>query len=429
MRAQRPPNGRGPSRAPSALARVAAAPAWPLALADLRGLARIGFDATLGVTDLVEQMHRTIVDLAPPLGRPRAGRTRGLTGLVYGGVRGITRLSSRVADTALAAIGVLAPATTAAPPAPSSVRREAARAVLNGIWGDHLAATGNPLAIEMALRVHGHPLLPDAASLRHALPAPTGRVALLIHGLCMNDLQWARQGHHHGEMLAREAGWTVLTLHYNSGLHVSDNGRRLSALLDELVAHWPVPLSELALVGHSMGGLVARAACHSGADAPWRRRLTRLVCLGTPHHGTRLERGGHWLGRALEWSPYAAPFARPGKARSAGITDLRWGNVQEADHRGRHRHHQDRDDRVPTPLPTGVRVGFLAATTAEQPRGVRHALLGDGLVTLASAWGEHRDPALALRLPASRKALITAASHWDLLSHPQAAATLLRWMA
>jgi hypothetical protein len=401
------------------------AAAWPRHLADLRGLTRLAFDATLGVTGLVEQMHRTVVDVAPPLGPPRAGRTRGLTGAVYGSVRGITHLSARATDLAFGAAAALAPAGRSGPPVP---RREVALAVLNGVWGDHLAASGNPLAIPMTLRVRGRPLVPDAAGLRRAWPAPTGRVAVLIHGLCMNDLQWARHGHDHGEMLARDAGWTVLALHYNSGLHVSDNGRQLSTLLDAVVAHWPVPVTELALVGHSMGGLVARAACHTGADAPWRRRLTRLACLGTPHHGALLERGGHRIDRVLEWSPYVAPLARLGKARSAGITDLRWGNVQEADHRGRHRHDQTHDDRVPTPLPAGVSVGFLAATTAEQPRGVRHAVLGDGLVTLASAWGEHRDPALALRLPASRKVLITGASHWDLLSHPQAAATLRRWM-
>lgn len=421
-----PRDRRGPARAPSA-SQPPATPA-PLRLSDLQGLVRLAFDATRGVTEVVEQMHRSIVDLAPPLGPARPGRTRGITGLVYGSVRGVTRLSAALADAALAAAGALAPDASDAAAGSPSQRREAALALLNGVWGDHLAATGNPLAIPMTLRVSGRAVAPDDAGLRAAFQAPTGRIVVLIHGLCMNDLQWARHGHHHGEMLARESGWTVLALHYNSGRHVSDNGRELSALLDAVVAHWPVPVAELALVGHSMGGLVARAACHCGAEAAWRRHLTRLVCLGTPHHGARLERGGLRLTRALEWSPYLAPFARLGKARSAGITDLRWGNVQDADRPRRSRHDQTRDRRVPTPLPAGVEVGFLAATTSPRPRGIRHALLGDGLVTLASAWGEHRDPALALPLPASRKALITEASHFDLLSHPQAAATLRRWL-
>jgi hypothetical protein len=399
----------------------------PLHVSDLRGLARLGFDATLGLTDVVEQMHHTIVARAAPLGPPRTGRTQGLTGLVYRSVRGVTRLWGRGVDAAVGA------AATLAPPAAVSPRREAWLAALQGVWGDHLEASGNPLATPMALRVDGRTLDLSAEGLRAALPEATGRIAVLLHGLCMNDLQWRRQGHHHGEMLAREAGYTVLALRYNSGLHISDNGRRLSALLDELIAHWPVPVTELVLVGHSMGGLVARSACHAGARKPWRRHLTRLVCLGAPHHGAMLERGGHLVDRALEWSPYVAPFARLGKARSAGITDLRWGNLQDADWQAREgqdrRHAQRHDDRVPTPLPRGVAVYCLAATTAEQPRGMRHALLGDGLVSLASAWGEHRDPALALKLPASHRALITQANHWDLLSHPDAAAALRRWLA
>jgi len=421
------PKPAAPVRRDASARQRAPARHWPLHLSDLRGLARLGFDATLGVTDLVEQMHHTIVTRAAPLGPAQAGRTRGLTGLVYRSVRGVTGFWGGAADAALGALAALAP------PAAVSPRREALLAALQGVWGDHLEASGNPLAPPMALRVGGRALDLSAAGLRGALPATGGRVAVLIHGLCMNDLQWARQGHHHGEMLAREAGYTVLALRYNSGLHISTNGRRLSALLDALLAHWPVPVRELALVGHSMGGMVARSACHVGARAPWRRHLTRLVCLGTPHHGARLERGGHLIDMALQVSPYAAPFARLGHARSAGITDLRWGNLQDADWQGPQgrdrRHDQRHDDRRPTPLPQGVAVYCLAATTAAEPRGVRHALLGDGLVTLASAWGEHRDPALALKLPASHKALVTQASHWDLLSHPEAAAALRRWLA
>lgn len=396
-----------------------------LTLADLRGLTRLGFDATIGVTDLVEQMHGTIGGLAIPLGRPRARRTRGITGAVYGTIRGTTRLLSRGVD---ASLRLLEPPGNEAPLSP---RREAALAAINGVWGDHLEASGNALAIPMSLRVGGRRVELTDAGLEKALPDATRRVAVLLHGLCMNDLQWRREGHHHGTMLAKELGYTVLHLHYNSGLHVSDNGERFALLLDELIAHWPEPVGELAIVGHSMGGLVARSACHVADDRglSWRERLTRLVFLGTPHHGAVLERGGHLVDRVLEFSPYAAPFAKLGKARSAGITDLRFGNIRRSDWAGRHPYDQKRDDRTPTPLPAGVQVYLLAATTAERPRGLRHAVIGDGLVTLASAWGEHRDKALALPVPPSHKRLVTQASHWDLLSRPEAADALRRWLA
>lgn len=396
-----------------------------LTLGDLRGLARLGIDATVGVTDLVEHMHRTIGDWALPIGRPRDRRTRGITGAVYGTIRGTTRLIGRGAD---ASLRLLEPRGRQRRLSP---KREAALAVVNGVWGDHLEASGNALAIPMSLRVEGRRIELTAAGLEAALPNATGRIAVLLHGLCMNDLQWRRNGHHHGAMLARELGYTVLALHYNSGLHVSDNGERFAALLEELIGSWPRPVDELVLVGHSMGGMVARSACDvaESRQLGWRARLTRLVCMGTPHHGAVLERGGHRIDSALGLSPYTAPFARLGKARSAGITDLRYGNVRRSDWEGRHPYDQKHDDRTPMPLPAGVQVYLLAATTAAEPRGLRHAVIGDGLVTLASAWGEHRDQRLALAVPASHKRLITEASHWDLLSRPEAADLLRRWLA
>ena len=394
-------------------------------LSDARGLLRLGADATVGITDVVEQMHLTIAQWALPLGRPRGGRTRGITGAVYGSIRGITRLASTGLD---ASVRLLERRQR---PDATSAGREAALAAINGIWGDHLAATGNPLAIRMSLRLLGRDIELTAGGLQAAMPRPSRRIALLIHGLCMNDLRWQRDGHDHGEMLARELGYTTLALNYNSGLHVSDNGEQLAALLEALVSCWPVPVDELVLVGHSMGGLVARSACHAaGRRSPaWLARLSRLVFLGTPHHGAALERGGHLLDSVLELSPYAAPFARLGKARSAGITDLRFGNVQRADWEGRRAHEQRRDDRVPTPLPAGVPAYCVAATTSGEARGLRHALVGDGLVSLASAWGEHRDRRLALAVPASHKVLVTRCSHLDLLGREEVALALKRWLA
>jgi len=283
----------------------------------------------------------------------------------------------------------------------------------------------------MALRQDGVAL--DPANLGGPLPrgAPTRRLLVLAHGLCMNDRQWARRGHDHGDMLARALGMTPLYLHYNSGCHVSQNGRELSTLLQQLVAHWPVPVEELVIVGHSMGGLVARSACHQAdlEGQAWLRHLSKLVCLGTPHHGAPLERGGRRIDLLLGLSPYVAPFARLGKTRSAGITDLRFGNLQDADWGGRDRHAQHRDDRQPTPLPRHADSFLLAATLAERPGRVHRAVIGDGLVPLASALGEHRDAALALHVPAARRHIVTECGHLDLLCHPQVQARLLDWLA
>ena len=397
----------------------------PLQGTDLQGLARLATDATLGVVDVVEAMHHTIARRAAPLGRATQGPAPGVAGLVYGTVRGTTRLAGRGADALLGAAAKLLPGTDS-PPA-----REAALAALNGVYGDHLEASGNPLALRMSLRVDGRALAPDRAALAQRFPQAHGRIVVLMHGLCMNDLQWQRDGHDHGQALARDLGLQPVYLHYNSGRHVSSNGADFAQLLDELVAQWPVPVTGLAIVGHSMGGLLARSACHVAGQQGlrWLRLLQQLVFLGTPHHGAPLERGGQLVDRLLGVSPYVAPFARLGKARSAGITDLRFGNLQHADWQGRCRHDQRHDDRVPTPLPAGVAVGLVAATTAEHPASLRSALLGDGLVPLSSALGRHRDPALALTVPADHQAVVTGANHWDLLSRPEVYARLRDWLS
>jgi pimeloyl-ACP methyl ester carboxylesterase len=226
-------------------------------------------------------------------------------------------------------------------------------------------------------------------------------------------------------------GATALHLHYNTGRHVSSNGRDFARLLDELVAAWPVSVTDLVIVGHSMGGLVTRSAIHlaqqQGLD--WPRRLRALAFLGAPHQGAPLERGGLLVDRLLGISPYVAPFARLGRSRSAGITDLRFGNLQDADWQGRERHTQRHDDRQPTPLPPGVAAYCVAATTAQAVGSLRSQVLGDGLVRIASALGHHRNPALALGVQPSRQRVVTEAHHWDLLSRPEVGAQLRDWLA
>jgi len=397
----------------------------PLQPSDLRGLYRLGVDGSVGLTDLVEAMHHTITsrigfDRALPI-----GRSSGITGVVYGAVRGGIKGAGHGVDAALRLVE-----KKARPQQTRSPERDAFVAALNGVCGDHLERSSNPLAIPMSMRSGGVALPLDRDALAQALPTATRKLLVLAHGLCMNDRQWARRGQDHGQALAQALGYTPVYLHYNSGLHVSQNGREFATLLQRLLTAWPVPVDELVILGHSMGGLVARSACHN-AEAQglsWLSSLRALVCLGTPHHGAPLERGGRRIDQLLGLSPYVAPFARLGKVRSAGITDLRYGNLRDADGHSRDRHAQHHDDRQPTPLPAGVAIYLLAATTANAPGRLHHALIGDGLVPLASALGEHRDPALALQVPAERRHVVSGCGHLDLLCHPEVQAQLLRWL-
>jgi hypothetical protein len=406
-----------------------AAPGLGVRSADLRGAVRLATDATAGLADLVEALHAGIARL-PGTGDAADGRAGGISGFVYRSIRGVTRLVGGSLDALLGLLApVLAPSADGAEAAPSR-EREALVAALNGVLGDYLVASGNPLATTMAFRRDGRALPLDAEALATALPDAGGRVLVLLHGLCMGDLQWLRDGHDHGAALARDLGFTPVYLHYNSGLHVSINGRQLAAAMERLLDTWPCPVERVALLGHSMGGLVARSALHQGRQAgqAWPARVDDLVCLGTPHHGAPLERAGHWVDVVLGATPYAAPFARLGKLRSAGITDLRHGNALDEDWVGVDRFARGADRRAPLPLPEGVRCYAVAASLGDEDSDRTHRLLGDGLVPLDSALGRHADPARTLAFRADRQWVGYGMGHLDLLSRPEVHAQIRQWL-
>src|SRR5436309_2177677 len=144
---------------------------------------------------------------------------------------------------------------------------------------------------------------------------------------------WGCSGSPFGSRLREDLGYTPIYVRYNTGLHVSDNGRRLSEVLEAVAKAWPVDLEEIVLVGHSMGGLVARSACHYGeaGGASWTGRVRHVFCLGTPHLGAPLERSANLAGWALTRLPETRPFGDLVNARSAGIKDLRFGSCIEED--------------------------------------------------------------------------------------------------
>ncbi|WP_052452487.1 lipase family alpha/beta hydrolase [Noviherbaspirillum autotrophicum] len=391
--------------------------------ADVRALARLATDATLGVVDLVEDVHHHVLHPERAL-RQAPRRARGISSFVYSAVRGVTRVVGDGADRALARFLPMFGEHASSP------QREAVLAILNGILGDHMLKTGNSLALRMQLRRNGQPLKLEREALNNTIPQASGKIVVLLHGLCMNDLQWQRQGHNHGTALEHDFGYTPLYLHYNSGLHVSSNGRAFSALLEQLVEQWPQPVEELMLVCHSMGGLVARSACHYAAEEQlaWLPRLSRLVCLGTPHHGSPLERIGNWVDTILQALPYAAPFARLGMLRSAGITDLRYGNLLDSDWEGRNRFTRAADGRSFVPLPAGVHSYALAAMRGKDSGDISKFLIGDGLVPLDSALGRHADPERTLPFPASNLSIVYETGHLDLLSSPRVYEKLREWI-
>lgn len=380
----------------------------PTLVGDLRGASQLTVEATKGVTALVESMHRSIAAGPDVLGRPLEGLAARATQAVYGRIRRVTGMVGAGIDVALARLEPLLAVST------SATERDAVLAVLCGVLGDYLEATDNPLAQPMQLRRAGRPL--DGQRLEGA----TGRLLVMVHGSCMTDARWRRDGHEHGDALARDAGWTRIGVQYNSGLHISINGEHLASALQDLVERWPVPLREIALVGHSMGGLVCRSACWAAEQASlgWRQSLGAVVTLGAPHHGAPLERGGNWVDVLLGVSRYSAPLAQLGKIRSAGVTDLRYGSVIPEHWAGRDRFAPGGDPRVGVPLPEGVRCCAVAATRA--------CSRSDGLVPVDSALGTHRDPSLALAF--DERFVLEDAGHLDLLGRPEVYAKLRAWL-
>jgi pimeloyl-ACP methyl ester carboxylesterase len=389
---------------------------------DLRGASRLAIEATRGVMALVEAMHVTIASGPALLGQPLAKPAKLATGVVYGAIKGVTQLVGSGIDLALAQLGPLLGASA------PGFEREVVVAVLNGVLGDYLERQGNPLAIQMQLRHGGEPIELTPAGIRRAVPQAGSRIVVLVHGSCMAESQWLRGGHDHGAALARDLGYTPLYVHYNSGLHVSTNGRYLAALLEQLVAAWPVEPEELVLLGHSMGGLVARSAAHLGDTAGhrWRGHLRTSITLGTPHHGAPLERGGNWIDVLLGVSRYSAPFGRLGRIRSAGITDLRFGNVLDEHWQGRDRFELAADDRRPLPLPADVRCFAIAGTLSTETGGRSSS---DGLVPVASALGLHATTALTLAFPEAHRSIALGTGHIELLGAEAVYATIKSWLA
>lgn len=383
-------------------------------VADIRGASRMAFDATAGIVDVVERMHRTIQKVPLPLGRHVNEPTRGITGLVYRSVRGSVNLLGRGLN------ATLEPLEQLLPPGESSPARDVWISVVNGIYGDYLAQSSNPLAIEMSVRCQGADFDPRQVGpwlATQGLPAPTNKILLLVHGLCMSDAQWTHEGYSHGAALADAFGYTPVHLRYNSGRHIADNGRDLADLLGQLVEHWPVAIDDLTILGHSMGGLVARSAClHAQTSGqPWLQRLRHMAFLGTPHHGSPLERGGHGLDYVLDLSPYSAPIARVGKFRSAGIKDLRHGTITA-------------DKNQSQRLPKGVHCYAAAAVLGPRRSLVADRLVGDGLVPAESALGRHRVRSRALGLSKANQWIGFEMGHLELLHRPEVYAQLHGWL-
>lgn len=386
----------------------------PTLLGGLALLTAVADDLALATTRdthraIAERVHGAVRLGVGPFGLPTEVLHRGIAAGVYGAIglslRGVSSGLDRAAE---AGIG---------PRLEDDPRGRFLASAVNGLIGDELLRERPQFAVGMTVRRRGRDVEITKESLDLAFPGRTGRIVVFLHGLCENETFWNlhrnRTGSTYGAALAGH-GWTPVFLRYNSGLAVRENGAALASLIDRIVCEWPVPVEQVALVGHSMGGLVSRAATAvvaAAGDAPaWTDRLTDVITLGSPHFGSPVAKAAQVGSRLLGLLPESAAFSeRILERRSEGIRDLTAGLAHD----------------VP-PL-AHARYRLVAATLTRSPRNVVGAAVGDLLVRPRSAIGcDARGREL---FPGSQKLHVGRTDHFGLLNHPEVLAALERWLA
>jgi pimeloyl-ACP methyl ester carboxylesterase len=416
----------------------------------MRGFVDLVFDVVEETTNLVERTHNAVVERSvrrfAPI-EPAKSTARIVTGIetaISGGVfesvrvlNGISRFTvNAVADVAEAGLEQTSdPANLAlATPIQSSAAGTATwyvdylQASINGFWGDYLTRKNSRLDLGMTLRHHGRHLPATPEAFAAAFPNPTNKVCVFVHSLAATEWLWSLSSEDHygdadvtfGTRLADDLGYTPIYLRYNTGRHISENGRALATLLTEVLGAYPVPVEEIALVGHSMGGLVARSAAHYARehDEPWVEHLRHVACIGSPHLGAPLEKAVSLLTGVLR-NVDAAGAQVPAQlldARSAGVKDLRYGYTVDEEWAGKDPDEVFADARRNVPLVDGVGYYFLAATISRDPLHPLGQLLGDLMVRLPSASGEA--PEAARRIHFSSGAVLPGMSHVHIANHP-----------
>ena len=404
---------------------------------EVRALGAVAGDTVGGVTARIEELHRAIARRAFGASGPGAQPARlthdAVSAGIYATVRGTSGVAGRLAG---AAIGASRPAD--APPLAAAPRANVALGAFNGAFGDTVHERHRALSPELAVRLGGHDIALERDALAAAFPAAGPRVVVLLHGLGETEHAWHRREHAHGRelpatyatLLEEDLGLTGVVLRYNTGRHISDNGEALATLLGDLVAAWPVPVTSLSLVGHSMGGLVIRSALHHGrlGEADWLGRVEHVVSLGSPFLGAPLERATNRATWALAKLPETAPLAKLVNLRAAGVKDLRYGALLREDWEGTDPDARGRDSARDVHHLTSAQHFCVSSTLGATEGHVLGRMLGDILVHPSSADGSgrsaHRTP-----LAFDDTARFPGLSHFDLLNHPAVYARLRDWLA
>ncbi|MGK8523816.1 lipase family alpha/beta hydrolase [Nocardia asteroides] len=393
---------------------------------EVRALARLAGDELGGAVDGIAAVHRAIAHRVFAAVRWGVGPAAAPVELVHDV---IAESVYRVVSGSSVAAGMIAERTADLPGAAPSrtVYGAGFLAALQGLIGDDLERTRPILAAPMAFRVDGAAVRAEAVGAR--VPRPASHVVVFLHGLVETEHAWRwGGGPTYAERLETETGCTALHVRYNSGLHISENAGQFSELMRCLVEHWPVPIERVSLVGHSMGGLVARGACFEAAEAglPWVRLVRQVVCLGSPHLGAPLEQLAHYASAVLVRFPETRPFGRLLRRRSGGIRDLRDGSLVDEDWRDLDADALRRRVIREVPLLVGAEHYFVTATVTRSPRHPLGRVIGDGLVLTPS--GSGCDRARRIGFDVENGLHLAPAHHFTLLDHERVYRALRAWL-
>jgi pimeloyl-ACP methyl ester carboxylesterase len=387
--------------------------------AEIRAVGMLGGRAFAGLVSRIEQAHQATASRAFTAIGPASAPVR----FVHDSVTRVVYLATRSAGPVAGVLGGQAASVlgVGGQPADREPGGNRAFAALNAIAGDRLGPDLAPLAIRMAVRAHGRDVGLTPPEVAAAFPNATPRMAVFLHGLAETEDSWHRrvgQSMPYGRRLEAEFGYTPVYVRYSTGRHTSDNGHDLATLLDGLLAAWPGQTDEILLVGHSMGGLVIRSACHYGqrTGTAWTERVRHVVYLGSPHLGAPLARAAGYAGVAMAHVAETRPFASL-ITGSNGVKDLRHGYVLDDDWSGCDQDCCVRDHRRNVPLLTGANHYAISATVTADPGNPLGAVVGDLLVQPASAHGR-RGARQHIEFPVSLGRELGGMHHFDLLNHP-----------
>ncbi len=312
-----------------------------------------------------------------------------------------------------------------------------AQAALNAVAGDFLVSKENELAIPMCLFHRETMLEPLEAKLAES-PNLSPNLVLFVHGLGCAEAGfrlfgknlYGRPDANYGTLLQEELGYSPFYVRYNTGRHISENGRELALKLEALHAAYPMALERIVLVGHSMGGLVVRSAAHYGHTLghAWVKQLSHVFCLGSPHHGAPLEKLGNVLSTVL--APLEVAGAQVTRklldARSPGVKDLRFGNLVDEDWKDGDVDSFLKDTRTELGIVPGVTYCAIASTLTRDENHPVAAIMGDLMVRVHSASGEHEDE--RRRIPFQDARVLSGLNHVALMNHPAVYAEMKRWL-